>query len=662
MQALSRASRLLRVVAAVLVVTATVATATPGEDQVDLQSLDLQELLDLEVVVGASRHEQTTREAPATVTILTAQEIADFGWRTLAEALRSAHGLHVSYDRNYSYVGVRGFFLPGDYNSRMLLLLDGQRLNDNVYDGALIGSELPVDLDMIERIEIVRGPGSALYGSSALLAVVNLVTRQGKDVGGARLAAEGGSLGAWAARARVGARERDGLDYAISAAVERRDGADLIYPEFSGDASRGVTRGTDSDRSAKFLGRVSMGDWSFRALHGSRTKGIPTASYGSRFADPAAATSDSLTILSARRDATLHRDFQLVTEASFYDYDYRGRYPFAGNPATLLRDGADGAWLGLDAMITYTRPTSHLLSAGFEYRWHFRQDQFGHGTAAGEELSGFDHRARSTTAGVFVQDEWRPWTRLTVVGGVRYDHHPASGGALSPRLGLLLSADANTTVKLLYGRAFRAPNRYESDSNPELNEEHLETLELAAERQVSRILRVSVTAYRFVMRDLIAATEDPNDANLVVFTNRQQIHSDGITVELEARGRRGVALRTSWTWQGAHEAPGDRPLAASPRHLGKLNLSAPLWRDQIRGALELQYTGSRSTLGGSEVPGFVLANLTLRAPELPSGFDLSLSVYNLFDRDYADPASIEHVQDAIGQDGRTLRVVVGKSF
>jgi len=159
-------------VLALLVGSAAAMAKEPARGGHDDQSLA--DLLTLEVpsVYSASKRTQKITEAPAAITIITADEIRKHGYRTLAEALPSVRGFYVSYDRNYSYLGVRGFARPGDYNSRALLLVDGHRINDNVYDSALVGTEFPLDLDLVERIEVVRGPGSSLYGTSAFFAVI----------------------------------------------------------------------------------------------------------------------------------------------------------------------------------------------------------------------------------------------------------------------------------------------------------------------------------------------------------------------------------------------------------------------------------------------------------------------------------------------------------
>ncbi len=135
-------------------------------------------------VYGASRYEQKVTEAPSSVSIVTSADIKHYGYRNLGEILESVPGLYTTYDRNYSYLGMRGFARAGDYNTRVLLLVDGHRLNDAVYDQAPIGTDFPVDVDLIDRVEIIRGPSSSIYGTNAFLGVINVITKRGRDLRG----------------------------------------------------------------------------------------------------------------------------------------------------------------------------------------------------------------------------------------------------------------------------------------------------------------------------------------------------------------------------------------------------------------------------------------------------------------------------------------------
>ena len=153
-----------------IVFTATTLSFSPahaGQDDTSaaaLADLSLEQLMRVQTVTSASRFEQSLSEAPSAVTVLTSQEIREYGWRTLGEALASIPGLYVSSDRNYAYLGARGFLRPGDYDSRFLLLVDGVRSNDNLYDQAAIGTDALLDMALVERIEYVPGPGAAVYG------------------------------------------------------------------------------------------------------------------------------------------------------------------------------------------------------------------------------------------------------------------------------------------------------------------------------------------------------------------------------------------------------------------------------------------------------------------------------------------------------------------
>ena len=149
-----------------------------------LPDLSLEELMRIDSgrVFGASERIQPVTEAPASVSFITAEEIARYGYRTLADILRGVRGMYVSDDRNYSFLGTRGFSKPGDYNSRILLLVNGHRVNDNVFGQAEIGAEFGMDPAIFERVEIIRGPASSLYGDSAFFAVVNVITRTGASL------------------------------------------------------------------------------------------------------------------------------------------------------------------------------------------------------------------------------------------------------------------------------------------------------------------------------------------------------------------------------------------------------------------------------------------------------------------------------------------------
>ncbi|HOI17928.1 MAG TPA: TonB-dependent receptor plug domain-containing protein, partial [Geobacteraceae bacterium] len=208
--------------------------APDGPPPADLTTLTIEQLMEVEVdtVSGASRYEQPITEAPASVTIVTAEEIKMYGYRTLSDILQSVPGFSVTNDRNYRYAGIRGLGIPGDYGTRFLLLVDGVRQNDTVYQTGYIGYEMVVDVDLIERVEIIRGPGHTLYGANAMMGVINVITRRGRDMDGVEVSGATGSFDTYKGRLSYGKKFEAGPEMLLSGTFLHSRGQDLYYPEF----------------------------------------------------------------------------------------------------------------------------------------------------------------------------------------------------------------------------------------------------------------------------------------------------------------------------------------------------------------------------------------------------------------------------------------------
>ena len=159
----------------------------------DLADLSLEELMNIEVTT-VSKKAQKIFNAPASITIINREEIIKYGYRTVSEALSRIPGIYLTNDRNYENLGFRGFSKTSDFNTRILLLIDGYKINDPVYDQAAFGEEQFFDIENIERIEIIKGPGSSLWGTNALLAIINIIPRKGGDIEGFDITASYGSF------------------------------------------------------------------------------------------------------------------------------------------------------------------------------------------------------------------------------------------------------------------------------------------------------------------------------------------------------------------------------------------------------------------------------------------------------------------------------------
>jgi len=251
-----------------------------AQDEQDIPD-SIEQLMNTEVttVTGASKYQQELTDAPASVSIVTSDDIRKGGFRNLAEVLNSVRGFYFTYIRSFHNIGVRGFSPLGDFNTRVLLLVDGHRLNDGLFEAAPLGSDFPLDLDLIDRIEVIRGPGSSLYGTNAFLAVVNVITRSGKDIRGGELSTSGGSFNAWTGRVTGGGKPANNVDLLFSGSYRDAAGQQrLFFPEYSA-TNNGIAQDLDGENSWDLMTKVVWKDLSLLLLHQTRDRGVPTAPY-----------------------------------------------------------------------------------------------------------------------------------------------------------------------------------------------------------------------------------------------------------------------------------------------------------------------------------------------------------------------------------------------
>jgi outer membrane receptor protein involved in Fe transport len=626
-----------------------------------LGDLTLEQLGAVQLVSAASKRPQSAREAPSVVTIVTDDEIRRQGWRTLGDVLRTLPGFYVTYDRNYSFVGVRGFGLPGDYNTRVLLLLDGVRTNDNIYDEAFVAQEFVLDADLIQRVEISLGPGASVYGNSAFFAVINVVAKRGRDLEGGRASASAGSFGTYEGRAAYGRRLESGLEFAAGGSLRSAAGQTLFFPEFV-DTNRGIVRGGDGEHALKSFASLAFRGFSLEAAYSNRRKNIPTASFGTIFGDSRARTRDEQLFVSAGYQATLGKSFDLATRVTMGASDYEGVYPYQTSPSTtdVNADYASGRWWGAEATGTLRRGR-HTWLVGGELQRNSRQDQGSRYLASPD--GAFQVSGRDLRLALYTQDDLKLGAKLRLSLGARFDHYSELAGRLNPRLALIVSPDAVTTVKLLYGRAFRAPNEYEelyyTPGGSNLGAETNETLEVAVERSLGPNARLVSSLFKSAIRHLIVLDADADGT--LFFRNASKLDSIGGELAVELKIRSGLAGRLSYSVQRTRDEAGE-PLTNSPRHMVKTNLSVPVAGRRLWASADAQYLSRRLTPAGTTTGAFLLANLTLFTTHLPGRLEASGGVYNLFDTRYADPASDEHVQAAIPQDGRSFRLQLSRRF
>jgi len=635
----------------------------------DLGDASLQELGNIQVY-GASQHLQNARDAPSSVTVVTADEIRKYGYRTLAEILQSVRGFYTTYDRNYVYLGVRGFGRLGDWNSRVLVLIDGHRVNNNVLGQAMVGSEFLVDVDLIDRVEVIRGPSSSLYGTEAFFAVINVITRKGRQIQGTELAFTPASYGTYQGRATYGG-QYNGLDMQLSGTFYDSQGQTLFFPQFNNPATNnGITSHTDYENFQHVIATISFRGFTIQALFSARDKGAPTAYFGTLFNDPQTRNLDYQQYFDLSYEHSLGDGWQLTARTSFDQA--RLQAPLAyGTGLTSTPVAVDvysfrGNWWNGEVKVSRTFLEKHTLTLGTEMIDNLRQDQ-GDYTAIANSFEAVP--ASSFIWAFYGQDEFAIMHNLTLSAGLRYDHYDTFGGTTNPRLGLIYHLFNPTTLKLLYGSAFRAPEPFEMqpgfgpfyENNRQLRPETIHSFEGVVEQALGHHVTVSGSVFRNGVDKLISLeTDEINQQS--VYRNDGNVDATGAEFELDGRFAAGLETIASYGYTNLEDKLTHQPLSNSPNHLAKLNLSGPLLPKRLFGSFDAQYMSPRLTLAGNSVSGFALFNVTLLGHTLGQHLDLSTSVYNLFNKKYYDPGRPEDPEDVIQQNGRNFRVKLTGRF
>jgi iron complex outermembrane receptor protein len=362
------------------------------------------------------------------------------------------------------------------------------------------------------------------------------------------------------------------------------------------------------------------------------------------------------------------------------DYQGAGRlnFPNAEGVPVLNIDSSRGSSWGSELKAVSQLSARNKLVAGIEYVDAYRQTQYQYDQDP--FFVYLNSRPSSTRLGIYAQDEFQ-WTEsLKLVAGARWDKYSELDSQFNPRLALVWKPLEQTVAKLIYGSAFRAANVYErfyvlegnSIANPSLQPEQINTWEGVLEHYLDRNTRLLAATYYYKVDDLINQVAVPaldtdgnpvlddqgNRATRLQFQNLPGVSSYGADMVAERKWDSGSRVRAALDYQESEDAAGNT-LTNSPQWMVKLLGAAPLpwWRLQV--GAEALWMSSRKTELGSSVPSYGTFNLTLWKPRLKSNWELSASVFNVFNTKYADPVLFDPLlpdRNRVAQDGRTFRV------
>lgn len=649
---------------ALLMTSAAHAAAPLSAEQ--LMDMPLEKLMNVEVT-SASKYTQKVSEAPSAVEVITAEDIRTFGYRTLGQALNGLHGLFTTSDRYYNYLGVRGFLRTGDYNSRVLIMVDGRRMNDNIYDEADTGQMFMLDMDLVDHIEYIPGPGSSIYGANALLGVINVITKKGSDIDGLQLKGSVGSFRTNETRVTYGKTYDSGLDVVASASRYYSHGpSDLFFPEFNSPATNnGIAHNIDAEKAQHYFAKIHYKEWTFESGFATRYKQDPTAAFGTIFNDPGFYTSDTNQYLELKYNRDLGNKTQIQLEVFDQWYYYHSGLPYDANAGVppvdrvVNNDAVYGNWWGGEAKIVTSRWDRHKIVAGVEYQFDQRQRVYNY------DISPYflyqDHNRTGSRIGVYAQDDIRLRDNLVLSAGLRFDQtHMLKKSQINPRLGLIWNPLPTTTFKLLYGSAFRAPNVYERDintigtlANPNNKEERIKTYEAVGEWQPGTGLRLTGSLFYNTFSQVLQA--DPVTGQ---FLNTGKFHSYGFDIGAEKRWENGRRIKASFDHTLLYDETGtDMWAEGSPKNVARIQYAQPLFNDKTTLGAENIFVGRRRTLQNSMAAAYSLFNVNIDSRDFLPGAEASLGLYNLFNTHaqmLGGTGPVDFVQKVIPMNGRSV--------
>ncbi len=608
-------------------------------------------------VTGATRVLQSLSQAPASVSVVTRDEIWAMGYQTLTEAVRGVRGVYTSDDRNYEAIGMRGFSRPGDLTNRLLLSRDGHAMNDSAFGSAAVGRDFAADLDDVSRIEIVRGPGSTFYGPSAFFGVVQVVSDEpgrGSPVrAGGLLNSDGGGLAF--ARGTAGGGD---AGVSIYASAYESAGETLHFEEFEDTAAAGDAREADGEDAQRGGLRARLGDFRLDASLARRRKDVPTAPYETVFGEPSQ-TTDQRGYAEARWEHQ-RGPLSILARAAFDHQRYDGVYPYEDDDLQLYEftDEGGGDW-GTGELRVALDGWSQKFTLGGEVANH--SVEHGYFDVSGDDR--FLDERNFVNGSVYGVEEISLFDdALRLSAGVRMDvFGEQSDTAISPRLGVIVRPYESGYTKLIAGRAFRSPSPYELYYNDgmtqapalELDPETIWTGEIEHTHSLGPRTFLLGSVFASQISDIINL--GTNEDDLLQFENSaDDVRAAGGELEARFAYKTGAwwGAAASYTWLDSDDPAVEVNSAAA---VGSLRGFVPLLGERLGLASELIYNSPRPRRDGTDAPSALLGRFFLSGRLRGAGLLYRAGITNVLDWDWSVPVGEELRQQQIAQPARTFQ-------
>ncbi len=634
----------------------------------DSVATELDELLNISVeeeeyVSSASKYDQTPEEAPSSISIITAKDIQAFGYQTLTDLLNAQRGFYYSNDRSADQIGVRGFGRSSDRNNRILLLLDGHRLNPYQVDYAPIGQVTGFNLANFERIEIVRGPGSTLYGNNAIHGVINMITKKDMDSFIPILNLKYGSFNKKYLSLRTSTQVSEDFSFSVLGNYYNEDGEDLYFSEFdTPENNYGIVNNQNGMKYNGVIAAINYKDFKLSGMIKDTEQQLPTAPYSTKFNEKQSQYGETQFLDFSWSPQLSYNKF-LIFNLSYDHHEYGSKLPFRfiTNPIEFV---GKSSTIGADVQYIWDFLPNNRLITGVEYQDNFNSS---YKYFTGDVLFVNDKWSYKLFS-IFFQNEFQYNADLSIYFGLRRDDFVNQEVSYNPRAGIVYSPFKDHTLKLLYGRSFRAPNLVEKNleepnivgvkKNESLKSEFINTYELIWNYKISDNFTSNLSFYHYKLSNLIDQVEDPID-DLLQYVNIGEVTADGLEAELNYSFKNGSSY-FRYSYQSAEDKAGGK-LTNSPEHLLKFGLNSKLF-SILNGSIGFNYETKRKTIFNGFTEPIFLGNANFYTDRILEYFSISLAVNNIFNQTIKHPGGFELVQRSIIQPYRNYLFSISVEF
>jgi len=588
-----------------------------------------------DTVMTATESQRALGQAPSIVTVITEKQIRDMGAHTLIEALESVPGLEVSFPSglaNGHTLTVRG--LKSGEAEKTLLLINGHRVN-NPYSGSwtFLFDEFP--LDDVRRIEIIRGPGSALYGSNAMAAVIHIITRNAEDFRSSAAGISAGNHGYLGGHVLTGGKG-DTASIMLSLNAASTDGD---RQQIQRDAAGKSGVGNFWRRQQQGFLSAKAGNWSLFAMHVNKRRG--SILDVTKLIDQSSNVSirQSIAALTWARNSDIW-DVSLRSDADLFELD--PRWQLGGS--SIGRPEVKNLTLTGSGQLRYRGWQDQEWTVNLSFD-HIRQFDV-RASINGTDLTAFSNHNRNVprqTYALAIQDVWSPLRNLTLTAGVRLERYSDVGNHISPRLALVWKVTDMLDFKLLYGHAFRAPDFIELFTinnrillgNPNVRPESVNTYEFGTSLHKG-IWHLNSNVYYSRYKNLIARIAP---SPLTVNVGREILK--GFETELRVDVQKGLYGALSYTWQTGSSSLTAARLPDVPMQVIRISGDAPLPLNTHIHA-DVHWVGSQSRAAGDPRPALGStwqADMAIRAGNISNGPSMSFVINNIFNRTISSPVA-----------------------